>query len=385
MVVELRRFGIAIDDSAGVPLDQTVTGSFLLLAARLIVEGVRPVSLLSLLKHPLMRANLEMDEVRRRARLLERSCLRGPALLDGFRPIIGLIDDRRRRFGEDRQEEREQLAGLRDWLESLSTAASSFTALAAEGDAPFGALLEAHLAFVEALAAIDGSAEALWAKEAGEAAALLFRELVEAQEPEDRIPPAAYPALLGQLMAARPVRPEAPRPSQALHLGAAGGAPAAGGSHHPRRAERRGLAEAPGARRLAQSQHAQQPGAAALGKARRAGGPRLRPGGGRRRGGAFALGEGSGRQSNRAVALARAPEGLSRGPGQGRGAESHQRRSELAGLGDRPRFARWGRQPRAATDAAPAGSRAAAQTVGKRHRPLDDQSLRSLCQAAFST
>ena len=210
VVVELRRFGIAIDDSAGVPLDQTVAGSFLLLAARLVVEGVRPVSLLSLLKHPLMRANLETDEVRRRARLLERSCLRGPALIDGFRPIIGLIDDRRRRLGEDRLEEREQFAGLRDWLESLSAAASSFTALAAEAEVPFGALLEAHLGLVEALAAVDGSAEALWAKEAGEAAALLFRELMEAQDPEDRIPPAAYPALLGQLMAARPVRPRRP-------------------------------------------------------------------------------------------------------------------------------------------------------------------------------
>lgn len=56
VVVEIRRFGIEIDDSAGVPLDQTAPGSFLLLAARLVLDEIRPVALLSLLKHPLMRA-----------------------------------------------------------------------------------------------------------------------------------------------------------------------------------------------------------------------------------------------------------------------------------------------------------------------------------------
>ena len=43
VAVELRRWGIEVDDSAGTPLDQTPPGAFLLLTARLIVDGVEPV------------------------------------------------------------------------------------------------------------------------------------------------------------------------------------------------------------------------------------------------------------------------------------------------------------------------------------------------------
>ena len=53
VAVELRRWEIEVDDSAGTPLDQTPPGAFLLLTARLIADGVEPVTLLATLKHPL--------------------------------------------------------------------------------------------------------------------------------------------------------------------------------------------------------------------------------------------------------------------------------------------------------------------------------------------
>ncbi len=210
VVVELRRFGIHIDDSAGIPLDQTTPGSFLLLAARLLTEEVRPVALLSVLKHPLMRAGLDVEVVRRRARSLDRLCLRGPAIMGGFSRIIGELNALRQAVGDDSPDEQDELLELRDWLDSLGRAAKPFLDLAQREQVPLSALINAHLRFVESLAMVDGSAEALWAKEAGEAASLLFRELLEAAEDDDRIAPAAYPALLGQLMAARPVRPRRP-------------------------------------------------------------------------------------------------------------------------------------------------------------------------------
>ncbi len=210
VVVELGRFGIHIDDSAGVPLDRTTPGSFILLAAKMIVDEVRPVMLLSVLKHPLMRAGLDADLVRRRARALDRLCLRGPAIIGGFRPIIGELNRLRQAVGDDRPEEQDQLLELRDWLDALAHAALPFSELASQDEASLTELVEAHLRFVEALATVDGSAEALWAKEAGEAASLLFRELLEAAGPGDRIAPAAYPGLLAQLMIARPVRPKRP-------------------------------------------------------------------------------------------------------------------------------------------------------------------------------
>ena len=210
VVIELKRFGIHIDDSAGVPLDQTTSGSFLLLIARLIIDEVRPVALLSVLKHPLMRAGLEPDVVRKRARALDRLCLRGPAILGGFSRIIGELNSLRQAVIDDHLEEQEQFSKLRDWIDSLASAATPFSDLAAEHDVSLGALVEAHLRFTEALATIEGSAEALWAKEAGEAASALFREILEAADPDDRIAPKAYPAFLGQFMATRPVRSKRP-------------------------------------------------------------------------------------------------------------------------------------------------------------------------------
>lgn len=209
-MVELRRFGIHIDDSAGVPLDQTTPGSFLLLAARLVLDEVRPVALLSVLKHPLMRAGLEPELVRRRARSLDRLCLRGPAIVGGFNRIIGELNTLRQATSDDRPDEQDQLLELRDWLDSLARAAKPFLDLVAEKEVPFRALIDAHLGFVEALAAVDGRADALWSREAGEAASGLFKELLEAADDDDLIPPAAYPAMIGQLMAAKPVRPRRP-------------------------------------------------------------------------------------------------------------------------------------------------------------------------------
>ena len=221
VAIELKRFGIRIDDSAGVPLDQTAPGSFLLLTAKLIIEGVRPVALLAVLKHPLMRAGLEVDVARQRARALDRLCLRGPAIIGGFARIIGELNDRRRRQAGDQDDAgmEEELLTLRDWIDSLSRLAMPFAALAEHEEIPLGELIRAHLNVTEALAMVDGSPEALWAKESGEAAAALFRELLDAAEADDVIPPAAYPGLIAQLMTARLVRPNRPAHPRLTILG----------------------------------------------------------------------------------------------------------------------------------------------------------------------
>jgi ATP-dependent helicase/nuclease subunit B len=85
----LRRWGIAADDSAGRPLSQAPAGTLLLGIAAAAAEGLAPVALLALLKHPLVGGDGE-DRQRWLAdvRHLDRS-LRGP------RPGAGLpaLDD----------------------------------------------------------------------------------------------------------------------------------------------------------------------------------------------------------------------------------------------------------------------------------------------------
>lgn len=208
VAIELGRFGIHIDNSAGMPLDQTAPGSFLLLAAKLITDDVRPVALLSVLKHPLARQDLEADVVRRRARTLEYICLRGPAIVGGFRHLLDELNSLGQRTTTP--ERQETLIELRDWLESLARLARPFSDLMQQSEVLLGDLTLAHLRFVEGLASVDGSLDRLWAGEAGEAASALFRELLEAVGPTDKITPSAYPGLLAQLMTARPVRPKRP-------------------------------------------------------------------------------------------------------------------------------------------------------------------------------
>jgi ATP-dependent helicase/nuclease subunit B len=211
VAIELRRFGIEIDDSAGMPLERTAPGSFLLLTAKLMVDEVRPVALLAVLKHPLMRAGLAQEEVRRRARALEIACLRGPAIVGGFAGILDELNDLRLAAAERDPEQATALSALRDWLESLARLARPFAELTGAEAPPLALLVRAHLAFAEGLAMVEGSAEALWAREAGEAAAALIKELLAAADPDDRIAPTGYPALLAQLMARRPVRPRRQR------------------------------------------------------------------------------------------------------------------------------------------------------------------------------
>ncbi|MBV8158298.1 MAG: hypothetical protein JO278_11610, partial [Dyella sp.] len=75
---ELTRFGIVADDSAGEPLAETPAGAFLRLLAHAIADGLAPVPLLALLKHPLAGAGVAPAACRAHARELELRCLRGP-------------------------------------------------------------------------------------------------------------------------------------------------------------------------------------------------------------------------------------------------------------------------------------------------------------------
>jgi ATP-dependent helicase/nuclease subunit B len=206
VAAELLRWGIRVDDSAGVPLDQSPPGSFLLLTAHLVTDDAPPVTLLSALKHPLASGGLGQRDFRRYVRALERGILRGPRIaggLDGLRAALADSDgdDAHWRAPVPRAE-------LLAWLERLVEAGRPFLALVRGDAAPMRDLLDAHLAFAEALAAdAEGDPRELWAKEAGSVARDFVAELREASDLLPEITPSAYPALLAVLMGTRSVRP----------------------------------------------------------------------------------------------------------------------------------------------------------------------------------
>jgi ATP-dependent helicase/nuclease subunit B len=199
VAAELRRWDIEIDDSAGRALASTPVGAFLRLVADCIVQGAAPVPLLSLLKHPLAAGGRAPVYFRAHVRALEISALRGPRPGRGFGGLFDILQQNKKAGPE-----------LVEWLHGLAALGASFVALVDQPDpSPFEALLDAHLEFVEALAATDAKRgdEILWRGDDGEAAAVFIAELRDAAISLDPLDGADYPAFFETLMAGRVVRP----------------------------------------------------------------------------------------------------------------------------------------------------------------------------------
>ena len=200
VAAELKRWGLMVDDSAGQPLGETMVGSFLRLAAKLVGDHAAPVPLLSLLKHPLAAGGEAPAVFRARARALERAVLRGPRPAPGLEGVVAALDDARESMDDD---------DLLDWFAGVREAGRAFAEAVAADRVGIDQLVRHHLRFAEWLAANDrqDGAARLWSTEAGEVAAAFFSEVIEAANALPAIAGAAYPALLDELLAERVVRP----------------------------------------------------------------------------------------------------------------------------------------------------------------------------------
>jgi ATP-dependent helicase/nuclease subunit B len=216
VVAELARFGITADDSAGEPLSETPPATFLRLIARAVADGLAPVPLLAMLKHPLAALGLPPAACRAAARALELACLRGPrpaARLVGLR--LALAQARGGAPGE--------AAVLLDRLETallpLLRVAEGYAV-----QAP-AVLLSALAEAAEALAASDDrtGAARLWSGEEGEALAGAIAEALPALDTLPETSPAVLPGLLDALLEGQVVRGR--RATRAL---------GEGGAIHPR-------------------------------------------------------------------------------------------------------------------------------------------------------
>lgn len=172
VAVELARWGVVADDSAGEPLGATPPAVFLRLVVAAVAGGLSPVALLSLLKHPLAACGLPPGVCRASARLLERAALRGPAPrpgIDGLRDRLAVARDDPQGALADRPDAPEDLAGFVDRVERclapLLSLADTPVAL------PVADLLAALVEAAEALAATDrqDGADRLWSGEDGNA------------------------------------------------------------------------------------------------------------------------------------------------------------------------------------------------------------------------
>ncbi|MEK7245286.1 MAG: double-strand break repair protein AddB, partial [Pseudomonadota bacterium] len=165
VAAELRRFGIEVDDSAGLPLSQTPPGIFLRLLARAASESFAPVPLLALLKHPFAACGFAPAEFRARVRAFERAALRGPRPAPGISGLVAAA-------GENARD--------RETIAAFAGATRVFAELVREPSVSLKDLVVRHIAAAEALAAERSApaASRLWAGAAGAAAADFAAELL---------------------------------------------------------------------------------------------------------------------------------------------------------------------------------------------------------------
>jgi ATP-dependent helicase/nuclease subunit B len=78
VLAALDRWRVAVDDSGGDSLADTQAGIFARLAAEAALKGLEPVTLLALLKHPLLRLGTAAGAHNHAVATLERALLRGP-------------------------------------------------------------------------------------------------------------------------------------------------------------------------------------------------------------------------------------------------------------------------------------------------------------------
>lgn len=87
VALELERWGLSVDDSAGRPLVKTAPAILAQLIADTVASQFDPMTLLALLKHPLACFGLDVKLVRRAARILDLAVLRGPRIANGSRGL----------------------------------------------------------------------------------------------------------------------------------------------------------------------------------------------------------------------------------------------------------------------------------------------------------
>lgn len=200
VAAELKRWQVEVDDSAGRPLMATPPAVLMRLCAEMVAEDMAPVPLLALLKHPLALAARPAGMLRRIARLLDRTVLRGPRLAPGLAPLrTGLAQ-----LTEIGQQDRTTALEL---LEELEARSQPFAAALTAPRSDLTALLEAHVTLAEWLASDEAGTTQLWRGEAGDALSGFLNELMDAADGLPPIETAGYPAFLTGLMTGRAVRP----------------------------------------------------------------------------------------------------------------------------------------------------------------------------------
>ena len=259
VVAALERWQVAVDDSGGDSLADTPAGVFARLAAEAALGGLEPVTLLALLKHPLLRLGAKEGAHNAAIATLERALLRGPRPRPGSDGLAHALSTFRANRDQLHRSDPRWLIADDEFDVAAELIARLGAALAPlerlkRGGHPLAALAKCHSAVISALGRDAKGDVAAFAGHDGTALARAFEELIESPSAAGlAVGQSDYAELFHATIADRVVRrPEMPRRARA-HLRPAGSAPANVRPRRARRPQRGHLAAGDAQRSLAQS------------------------------------------------------------------------------------------------------------------------------------
>jgi ATP-dependent helicase/nuclease subunit B len=200
VLAALARWNVPVDDSGGDALADTPAGVFARLAAEAALGGLAPVTLLALIKHPLLRLGRRAGGHERAIAALERAVLRGPRPRPGTAGLAQALATAR---DNDR-------AGLADWqFEAASEFVGLFKAVLAPLEGlgpqmrPFTDIATRHRSVIAEL-----SDSAALADADGVALSRAFDDIAELPAGAFDVTPADYAELFHAIITAAVRQPE---------------------------------------------------------------------------------------------------------------------------------------------------------------------------------
>ena len=201
VILQLQRWDIQTDHSAGRPLAMTPSAVFMRHVLDVVETCAAPIALLSLLKHPLMAAGSAPVQCRDNARFLEREVLRGVRIAGGLDDIIALLRKKTHRKTECKP--------LGEWLQNINELLKPLLQCYQKENCPFSVLLDAHITVCENLAATekDTGKTRIWGNEQGQKLADMLTNIRGIADSIGEINPREYQRLLSAFAAGEVFRP----------------------------------------------------------------------------------------------------------------------------------------------------------------------------------
>jgi ATP-dependent helicase/nuclease subunit B len=211
VAVELKRWDVEVEDSAGSPLAETPAGRLARLTAEVVASGFKPLPLLALLAHPAVTLGGPRAEIEAAAAALEIGVLRGPAPGAGLQGVAAALELRRVKRGRRDPVPRQNLSE-NDWkrasdlLDRLARAFDGFVDEAEGGAQNLVALAGPHAATL--LALVDGAEAETADRSWSEVLGLLDELACMPEQAGIRGSFGDYPAFLTTLLRERVLAPD---------------------------------------------------------------------------------------------------------------------------------------------------------------------------------